>query len=410
MNHYYNTIIRASAFNLFLGAVVLLFEEIFGFPKMNISFGVAFFVFIVLMAAYSVIVFEVVAAIPPKIKHNLLVQKGPYAKSRHPMYAAIIFILNPAIAILLRSYFLFLAIVPAYFIWSICTNEEEKEDIKKFGHEYKKYKKITPKFFPKINLKNGIKFGFLFFSLFLFIFFLLNSTAYFSRIGYFLTQEFSDKSVKNNVAEKIRPMPTKIAGDTYAGVGAPVIMPTDLVPDPGAITQKNNPTPTTPAQPKTIGQPQAVTGTTQTYYLNGSIFIERINVSAPIVITEKTDIKSINKMLNYGAVLFPEYSLPQFGGPTVLIGHSSTYPWNKTKYGTIFALLDKLQEADKITIESAGKKFIYSVYRKEIVPYDENSYKKLENLSQNVLVLITCWPPGTTLKRYAVFANLVDVK
>ena len=134
--------------------------------------------------------------------------------------------------------------------------------------------------------------------------------------------------------------------------------------------------------------------------------IEKLGIKAPIVLSGSDDEKYINDLLAKGIVSYPDYKLPEEGGPTVLIGHSSVYPWVKTKYGTIFAKLNKLVQGDKITIYSGGKRFDYSVIRTEVVVYGPENYKKLENISNKTLVLITCWPPGTTKSRFLVFAEL----
>ena len=89
---------------------------------------------------------------PPK----LLVITGPYKYIRNPMIGAVLLILlgEALIAgsvILLFWFVIFFIINIIYFIYS-----EEPALIKRFGSDYKKYKKTVPMFIPKFKIK---KFG-----------------------------------------------------------------------------------------------------------------------------------------------------------------------------------------------------------------------------------------------------------
>lgn len=105
-------------------------------------------------------------------------------------------------------------------------------------------------------------------------------------------------------------------------------------------------------------------------------------------------------------VRYPGTARPGEVGNAFIFGHSSNYPWVKSDYNDVFALLDNLQNGDEIIIFYNQKKYVYRVTdRAEVKPGD---VKALESRDPNKkeLSLMTCWPVGTTLKRLIVFAEL----
>ncbi len=88
-----------------------------------------------------------------------------------------------------------------------------------------------------------------------------------------------------------------------------------------------------------------------------------------------------------------------------LFSHSSVNFYEATAYNSIFYLLNKMEKDDEIYLFYKGEKFRYSVVDKKIIDAGDISY--LENSgTKERLILMTCWPPGTTLKRLLVIASL----
>ncbi|OFW63694.1 MAG: hypothetical protein A2Z35_01675 [Actinobacteria bacterium RBG_19FT_COMBO_36_27] len=88
---------------------------------------------------------------PPKE----LVIIGPFKYIRNPMIGAVLLILLGEViitgSIILSSWlFIFLIINIIYFIYS-----EEPALVKRFGNNYKKYKKAVPMFIPKFKIKKS---------------------------------------------------------------------------------------------------------------------------------------------------------------------------------------------------------------------------------------------------------------
>jgi protein-S-isoprenylcysteine O-methyltransferase Ste14 len=82
-------------------------------------------------------------------KTSELVQSGIFKYIRHPMYGSLLFLTwgvclkNPEIILI------FISVLSSIFLY-ITAKTEEKEDVKFFGEEYKKYIKKTKMFIPYI--------------------------------------------------------------------------------------------------------------------------------------------------------------------------------------------------------------------------------------------------------------------
>lgn len=99
-------------------------------------------------------------------------------------------------------------------------------------------------------------------------------------------------------------------------------------------------------------------------------------------------------------------------GNSFIYGHSvMPFMFNENNYKTIFSNLHKLEDGDEIFITFEGKTYTYKVFVKQVLNPDE--VKPLETLTpsflnEKTLSLMTCTPPGTTLKRLVVGARLVE--
>ncbi|MFH1429084.1 MAG: sortase [Candidatus Margulisiibacteriota bacterium] len=132
------------------------------------------------------------------------------------------------------------------------------------------------------------------------------------------------------------------------------------------------------------------------------IYIPKINVKAPIVIGNSTDQAQALKDLQKGVLLYPGSALPGQGGTTTIIGHSSSN-WPTAKYGTIFSLLNKLNNGDTIQISFNGVNYAYQVNGKKT-----GSATELANASTGEdLILGTCWPIGTDKGRIIITASIL---
>jgi LPXTG-site transpeptidase (sortase) family protein len=92
-------------------------------------------------------------------------------------------------------------------------------------------------------------------------------------------------------------------------------------------------------------------------------------------------------------------SFPGQKGTIYIFGHSA----DLTSSQAVFYLLGKLQPGDEIDVFYNGWRFVYQVNEKKIIAADDLSF--LENKGDERLVLQTCWPVGTRLKRLIVVAK-----
>lgn len=101
-------------------------------------------------------------------------------------------------------------------------------------------------------------------------------------------------------------------------------------------------------------------------------------------------------------------TVPTQQGNVFLFSHSSVDFYLATQYNAVFYLLNKLEKGDTIEIYYKLDRYTYTVEEKEIVDADAIDYLTRQT-SEKILTLMTCWPPGTSLKRLMVTALLTDV-
>jgi sortase A len=88
-----------------------------------------------------------------------------------------------------------------------------------------------------------------------------------------------------------------------------------------------------------------------------------------------------------------------------LFAHSAGNPLEANRYNAVFYLINKLMPGDEIDLYVKGQKYNYKATENKIVEAKEVQYMT-ENKDGRTLTLMTCWPPGTTLKRLLVIAKL----
>jgi LPXTG-site transpeptidase (sortase) family protein len=137
------------------------------------------------------------------------------------------------------------------------------------------------------------------------------------------------------------------------------------------------------------------------FYIN----IPKISARAPIVDqVDPGDKKVYSEALTHGVALAKGFAEPGQPGTIYIFAHSSDFPWNISRYNTIFLKLGNLQPGDPVEIHKNGQIYKYQVFDKKEVWPTEVQY--LKN-NQDVLILQTCTPIGTSLKRLLVFAKPV---
>ncbi len=133
----------------------------------------------------------------------------------------------------------------------------------------------------------------------------------------------------------------------------------------------------------------------QGYYIS----IPKISAYAPIITNVNPWQKDeYLKALSFGVAQAKD-------NPSFLFAHSSDLPWRVTRYNTAFLRLGELQNGDQIIITKDGAKRQYQVIKKIEVWPDQVQY--IKEIPQDQIILMTCTPIGTSLRRLLVFATLV---
>lgn len=138
---------------------------------------------------------------------------------------------------------------------------------------------------------------------------------------------------------------------------------------------------------------------------NFDLIVEKIGANAVIVPNVDASNKDIyTEALRRGVAHALGTSFPGQPGVTYLFAHSTDTLFNVPRYNAIFYLLWDMKPQDKIVIFFEGKRYDYIVTETKITEPTDVSYFTMKTQEQ-ILVLQTCYPPGTTWKRMLVVAR-----
>lgn len=134
------------------------------------------------------------------------------------------------------------------------------------------------------------------------------------------------------------------------------------------------------------------------------ITIPKINAQAPLIDeVDPWNETEYRKALTQGVAIAKGFAKPGEDGTIFIFAHSSDSPWRITSYNTVFFRLGELKEGDLVQIKYNDQEFKYRVsYSIEVWP---NEVEAVTRNHENQLILQTCTPVGTSLKRLLVFAS-----
>jgi LPXTG-site transpeptidase (sortase) family protein len=136
--------------------------------------------------------------------------------------------------------------------------------------------------------------------------------------------------------------------------------------------------------------------------------VPKISVSVPIIFSTSANKTSLAKDLDSGVVYYPGSVYPGQIGQAIILGHSAPPGWPKIKHDWVFTDLDKLIPGDTILIDINNKQYTYIVKQKTIIKRGADAPEDGLSANNNVLTLISCWPPGKDYQRIAVQAELAN--
>jgi len=140
------------------------------------------------------------------------------------------------------------------------------------------------------------------------------------------------------------------------------------------------------------------------------LVIEKINQSAPII--SGIDIFDQNvylKAIEKGVALSKDSKNPKEFGNLFIFGHSDYLYTAPGNYKEVFKELDQLEKGDQFKIYFEKVPYIYEVFDSKVV--DSKDFSVLDPTPKieddKTVTIMTCHPPGTTTKRWVVFAKQI---
>lgn len=135
--------------------------------------------------------------------------------------------------------------------------------------------------------------------------------------------------------------------------------------------------------------------------------IDKLKIKKGIVETNSFNMNPDKYLGHYAGT-----ALPGEVGNVFLYGHSvMPFFFDPNNYKTIFSNIHTLENGDLIEVEFEGKYYKYKVFGKKVLtPEEVNPLATITPayLNEKTLSLMTCTPPGTTLKRLIVEAKQVE--
>jgi LPXTG-site transpeptidase (sortase) family protein len=139
------------------------------------------------------------------------------------------------------------------------------------------------------------------------------------------------------------------------------------------------------------------------------VIIPKINVEIPVVYGQTSINESvIEDALEDGVVHYPTTALPGQNGNAAFFGHSSNNIFNKGRYKFAFVLLHTLEPGDTFYLTRDQKTYVYKVTSKKVVDPSEVGVLDPIPGKTATATLITCDPPGTSLKRLIIVGDQIS--
>ena len=86
-----------------------------------------------------------------------------------------------------------------------------------------------------------------------------------------------------------------------------------------------------------------------------------------------------------------------------IFGHSTNGAWNVEAYNAVFYQIKELKSGDQIILHLGDQQFTYQVSEQNIVKDNDAAFVN-DRQNENILLLQTCWPPGTSWQRLFISA------
>lgn len=136
-----------------------------------------------------------------------------------------------------------------------------------------------------------------------------------------------------------------------------------------------------------------------------SIVIPKIDARSKIIANVSAgDEKEYSLALKEGVAHAKGTYFPGQGESIYLFAHSTDSPLNFARYNAVFYLLRKLEVGDEIIVFFSDKKYEFFVDEKVVTEATDTTWYS-RDFGKETLILQTCYPPGTSLKRLIIRAS-----
>lgn len=163
--------------------------------------------------------------------------------------------------------------------------------------------------------------------------------------------------------------------------------------------------------PQAVGFAQVLTGPKEQILIpkdtQFSILIPKIGATAKVFPNvDSSNENAFLPVLQEGVAHAKGTVFPGQNGNIYLFAHSADNFWNAGRYNAMFYLLKDLSSGDEVIVFFENLRHSYVVSESKIVEASDVSYLvESQNNTDQILLLQTCWPPGTTWKRLIVVAK-----
>lgn len=141
-----------------------------------------------------------------------------------------------------------------------------------------------------------------------------------------------------------------------------------------------------------------------------SLIVPKIGVNALVIpAVDPTNPTVYGSALQEGVAHAATSFFPDEDGAVYLFSHSTNYEWFVKDLNAVFYLIKNLESGDLIVLIYKGTEYTYKLTEKRIVAPTEVSYMSPIQ-GKRMLILQTCWPPGSTTERLLVFADLLQTR
>ena len=135
---------------------------------------------------------------------------------------------------------------------------------------------------------------------------------------------------------------------------------------------------------------------------NFSINIPKISARSRVIENVNASVeREYLAALKNGVAQAAGLSHPGRVGTTYLFAHSTNSPVNYARYNAVFYLLDKLVAGDTVELVYKDRLYKYTVRSTEVLAARDTRYL-VPQQEEEILILQTCYPPGTSWKRLVV--------